>query len=258
MFIFVRAVRFYAACVAWAAKGTLEKANAWFWLIGIPLFAAAGYYFGLGPLTIPDHPSGLIVLMVIAVALTWLVIFLIRLLVSPGKLFGDAEETTRALSAKLIPKLNVYLVAGGVQIVQTTGPLSKWVQITVECTTSVGLEECEAKVVRIQRKNLDASLLDILHEPVSCNWSQRSGEIRQIGIAPYVSHAANLFSILDFTDAKLEPQFDHVKIQLRDALQKPGIYRIEVVVTAKNSSAVKKSFLLDWGGSFASIMFSAE
>jgi hypothetical protein len=254
-----RAISFYAACVGWSARGTVEKANGWFWLIGLPIFAGAGYYFDLGPLTIPDHPSGFVALMFITIALTWSVLFSFRLFVSPGRIYGDATDKIRNLSNELRPKLRVGLVGSGVQSVQTVGPLSKWVQLTVESTTCMPLEGCEVRVVRIQKINPDNSLEDILYEAVSCTWSQRLPGTTTIDIPPYVPHAANLFSVLEVPMLPvLEPQFDHVKVQLHRAIQHPGSYRIATVILAKNSAALKKNFRLQWNGSFADVAIIAE
>jgi hypothetical protein len=47
---------FYARCIKWAAAGTVERANAWFWPVGVPIVALAGWYLGVGELHIPDQP----------------------------------------------------------------------------------------------------------------------------------------------------------------------------------------------------------
>src|SRR5436305_4169333 len=42
---------FYARCARWAATGTLEVANAWFWVLGVPMVAGTGYVLKIGPKT---------------------------------------------------------------------------------------------------------------------------------------------------------------------------------------------------------------
>jgi hypothetical protein len=72
------AVCFYAKCAAWAARGTIEKANAWFWLLGIPIIAGLGWYFGFGVLKIPDNLQEFFTFMVVTIAASWAVFFVIR------------------------------------------------------------------------------------------------------------------------------------------------------------------------------------
>ena len=59
----LRAFRFWWACVREAAKGTLDKANAWSWAIGLPIGAIASWYWEIGESTIPDQPRDFFIFM---------------------------------------------------------------------------------------------------------------------------------------------------------------------------------------------------
>src|SRR5229473_291683 len=96
-----RFIRFCLACVREAARGTIERANAWFWLIGIPIIAFIRWYWELGQLTIPNTPQGLIIFMVVTVAASWVVFFIIRLIGAPARLYARLEEEKAETEARL-------------------------------------------------------------------------------------------------------------------------------------------------------------
>src|SRR5262245_57475851 len=83
---------FYGACIKWAAHGTLELANAWFWLVGLPAVAIIGAYLGFGELRVPDNPPEFIAFMLVTVFATWIVFFAIRLLLAPAHLYEEAKQ----------------------------------------------------------------------------------------------------------------------------------------------------------------------
>jgi hypothetical protein len=98
----LRTMRFYAACVCEAARGTkIERANAWFWLIGLPIVAFAGRYWEIGKLTIPDTAPEFITLMVVTVGVTWVMFFAIRLVGAPARLFWGEHEARLTAEAQL-------------------------------------------------------------------------------------------------------------------------------------------------------------
>ena len=84
-------VRFYANCLRWAAAGTLDRANAWFWALGIIPVAFAGWYWEIGALILPDNPHDFIVFMVVTVAISWVLIFLLRCLIAPAVLAQNLQ-----------------------------------------------------------------------------------------------------------------------------------------------------------------------
>ncbi len=97
----VRAIRFWWACVRDAAEGTVEKANAWFWPIGIPIVALAGRYWEMGELTIPDTAPGFVAFMMVTVAISWVVFFAIRLVGAPARIYARLEDKKNELEAEL-------------------------------------------------------------------------------------------------------------------------------------------------------------
>jgi hypothetical protein len=201
--------------------------------------------------------------LVVATFVTAVVIFLVRLIAAPGKLYGDTQDKIATLEAQSTPLIKVSMITPtGVQIAKTKinntwGPNSKWVQIRVESTTNVALENCAAHVTKLGRLKADGSYTDLVFEPVFCNWSQAEGvERKRIKIPGLVPQAANLFSLNDTPNPELVLEFGHAKFQLIDEMKVPGRYEIEIVISADNSASVKKYFLLDWGGSFETIKLS--
>jgi hypothetical protein len=97
----LRTIRFYGACVCEAAQGTIERANAWFWLIGLPIVALAGRYWEIGELTIPNTAPEFVTFMVVTVGVTWAVIFAIRLGGAPARLFWREHDERLTAEAQL-------------------------------------------------------------------------------------------------------------------------------------------------------------
>jgi hypothetical protein len=96
-----RATHFYLACVREAANGTLERANAWFWLVGIPIVAVAGRYWEMGQLTIPATAPEFIAFMAITVTISWVVFFIFRLVGAPARIYARLEDEKIKLEAEL-------------------------------------------------------------------------------------------------------------------------------------------------------------
>jgi hypothetical protein len=110
----LRAVHFWWQCVREAAVGTIEKANAWFWLIGIPLVSVAGRYWEVGELTIPDTVPGFLTFMVVTTAATWIVFFITRLI-------GAAAHLCRVTGRPRTSPLNFFTDVAKV-LQRTVGP----------------------------------------------------------------------------------------------------------------------------------------
>lgn len=259
---------FYRECIIWAARGTLDRANSWFWIIGVPVVAICGYWLRLGTLIIPDELQGFFAFMIITVIASWLILFVLRFICAPAVLWDAVRNRAEGLAEQLRPKSKAYLKGTGVQTVKTVtrtlppqdGPLSKWVQIFVESVSSAPLEACEVWITKLQRLENGASVCDLLHESVACNWSQvptTAADAWRRTIPAFVPQAVNLFSLNDETgQPTIYPQFNHTKIELHDEIQKPGLYRLVALITASNSSPVTKTFLFEWGGSFDSVKLS--
>jgi hypothetical protein len=97
----LQAFCFWWVCIREAAKGTLDKANAWFWPIGVPIVAFAGWYWEMGELTIPDTAPGFFIFMVVTVAISWVVFFVIRLFGAPARVYALLENEKSNLHAEL-------------------------------------------------------------------------------------------------------------------------------------------------------------
>jgi hypothetical protein len=89
-------LHFQWICSKEAAHGTIERANAWFWLVGIPVVWFGGVYLGYGELMIPDHPQGFLTFMVVMVAASWVVFFVFRFLGAPSRLYWKERRINDA------------------------------------------------------------------------------------------------------------------------------------------------------------------
>lgn len=255
-----RALNFYGKCISWAAKGTLGRANATYGVVGAAIIYLAGLVFDRGILMIPSDAPSNILFIIIAVMTSWCAIFAVRVLIAPGKIYGDAEDNISTLTERAMPKLKVALINGlsGVQVVKTQtntqpGPLSKWLQVIVECATDIPLNDCTVHVTKVKKINENAAPTELLFEPVLCKWSQLNSNEKRIKISPMIPQAANLFSILDVSPPQINLEFHHTKYQLDEALQNPGKFQIEVVVSADNTTPIRAKYLLIWNGDFETI-----
>jgi hypothetical protein len=262
---------FYGLCVKWAATGTVERANAWFWLVGVPIVAFAGWYFGLGELHVPDQPAGFVTFMVVTVFVTWLIFFAIRLLRAPAHLYeGAKQETANAQASNLIlherlrPRINIFLnqTNQGVTLapmemppekpgdVPRKGPPAKYVQFCVSCATDAPLLECEGLLTSVHEIDPDNKIIgpELVEEHINCAWSQMT-DIK-ITIPPLRVNYVNLFIVLerphDPTGWQVLPETRPMKIRLRDAIQIPGRYRLDVLVTATSAPSKTERFIFEW------------
>lgn len=87
-------------CIKEAAHGTIERANAWFWLIGVPLVWIGGRYWEVGELTIPDNTPGFLTFMIVTGAVTWAVFFLFRLVGAPSRLYWQERDARTAAESR--------------------------------------------------------------------------------------------------------------------------------------------------------------
>jgi len=96
---------FFGLCMHEAGRGTVRLANAWYWPFAVPIIALVGYLYG-DSLTLgfsPDLGKGgaLIGLAASAVAVAWLLLFVIMLIGAPGRLDAAAQAKIRALAAEV-------------------------------------------------------------------------------------------------------------------------------------------------------------
>src|SRR3954447_9639420 len=89
---------FWRQCVSYAWRGTLDRANAWFWIIGVPLLAFIMWRAGY-KLRIPDDPVGLIIFMIITVAIAFIILFGFRLITAPARIHAECMARLAQLEA---------------------------------------------------------------------------------------------------------------------------------------------------------------
>jgi hypothetical protein len=96
-----RAILFYWECTKDAARGTLEFANAWAYLIGVGIVAVAGYGLWGLELVPPGDMQGYFTLALLALIATWMVTFAIRFIGAPSRLFWREHDARLAAETQL-------------------------------------------------------------------------------------------------------------------------------------------------------------
>jgi hypothetical protein len=100
---------FFWVCAKEAAKSTVSWANAWFWVVGLPIVGAAFWFLDdLAPTEIPENldeiPSALpdfIIFMGETIVVTWIVFFSVRLFGAPARVWLREVKENERLSAVL-------------------------------------------------------------------------------------------------------------------------------------------------------------
>jgi hypothetical protein len=100
---------FFWVCAKEAAKSTISWANAWFWVVGLPIVGAAFWFLDdLAPTEIPENldeiPSALpdfIIFMGETIVVTWIVFFSFRLFGAPARVWLREVKENERLSAVL-------------------------------------------------------------------------------------------------------------------------------------------------------------
>ncbi len=266
-------LRFYFECLSWAAAGSLDRANAWFWVFGIVPVALAGRYFEVGALTVPDNPKDFIVFMVVTVIVSFILIFILRCLIAPAVLAGKLEADRDALRQAAIPRISFFLDGvtddGSIPISPTVvlrqgadvpGPNSKWVQVSVSCATEAPLVNSEVWLTSVRRLSLDENGAELegeelVEEHIRCIWSQE--EAVTTDVRPLVVRRANLFALHDLNPVQIDPCTKPVKIRLPSGIVTPGRYRVTLVATAHQVRSVRRSFVFEWSD-FDHVTFRQE
>jgi hypothetical protein len=272
---------FWWECLVNARRGSAAFANDWQWLVGFPTLAALLWFFraylssDTAQLLSGATAFGTLMAALIAFFLTMLACFIIRLFIEPPKLFyrekDRADATERELQRRFTPQITVFLDPDhhGVTEIPTEiqaappqiqvfpplrGPSSKWVQFSVSCATDAPLVDCEAWLTSVRRVDGDTIGPQLVEEHIHCHWSQR--EERKITLPPLLIQRANLFSLYENSQPlPIVPHTNPIKIRLRNAIQQPGSYRVEVLVTAQGAPSFHASFTFEWRN-FANVILT--
>ena len=122
----------------------------------------------------------------------------ISIAVATGLVLWWMISYAQSLEKKLEPRIDISLddTHKGVRTRKTTGgDWSKWVQFVVCPSTNQALNDCEARVVKIERLLEDSTFELIENEPLLCEWSQMSHGTTRIAIPVGVRQSANLFCV---------------------------------------------------------------
>jgi hypothetical protein len=185
------------------------------------------------------------------------------------RLWRPERQKVRDYEKRLMPKISVFLdpVCNGVRVVETSksddplsrGSDSKWIQFLVRSVTDAPLVGCEARLLTAERLKSKEGTESILDEPMFCTWSNVDQmQSTRMTIPVGVNQPANMLSIFE-GQSNLKPETaPYMKPRFLREIQKPGKYRLNVVVSAQDAPVETASFLLEWGGSYNNIKISKE
>jgi hypothetical protein len=205
-----------------------------------------------------------------AFAIAFLLVYFWNVLAAPAKMDAEADAEAQktllvaqseavSLSDRLKPRIKIFLddTTKGVTVSPTLignpprrGPPCKWLQFCVSCSTEASLMNCEAILTGVHRLGDDDEVINeqLVEEHVNCCWSQQS-ELK-VTIHPLRIFHANLFSVQETemtpSGVVVKPETSPVKIRLHDAIQIPGRYRLDVLVTAQEAPSGLASFIFEW------------
>lgn len=241
-------------CASRAWDGSTQFANNWAWLFGIPVLVAAVTYLGIAK---PDNWRWALLVSLFtgigAFALTWCISFVVCFFRAGPKLYYEERNRADILRERLTPKIGIDVERAnrGVRREETwddranaAGPPSMWVQFAVTPIGDVPLDDCEARLVRVTRleEGKDQVILD---EPVFCIWSNT--EKTNIKIPVGITNYANLFAV--FLDRKVPfPVTSPRKVGFEKQIRLPGLFRLEVRVSARDVPTRTVRFLFIWNG----------
>jgi hypothetical protein len=168
-----------------------------------------------------------------------------------------ADVAERELQRRFAPQIEVFLDPDNYGVAENPtetvapsrlrGPSSKWVQFSVRCATDAPLIDCEAWLTSVRKIDGGVVGRELVDEHIHCHWSQRERGEKKITLAPVLIQRANLFAFYNNPTALvIVPQTDPLKIRLRDAIQQPGSYRAEVLVTAQGAPSLAATFVFEW------------
>jgi len=262
-----RALSFWWQCVVNARPGSAAFANDWQWLVGFPTLAVLLWFFraylssDTQNFLSGETAFGTLVVALIAFLITLLVWFIIRLFNEAAKSFcrekDRADVAERELQRRFAPQIEVFLDPDNHGVAENPtetvapsrlrGPSSKWVQFSVRCATDAPLIDCEAWLTSVRKIDGGVVGRELVDEHIHCHWSQRERGEKKITLAPVLIQRANLFAFYNNPTALvIVPQTDPLKIRLRDAIQQPGSYRAEVLVTAQGAPSLAATFVFEW------------
>ena len=181
--------------------------------------------------------------------------FVVSLVAATSLVLWWMISYAQSLEKKLEPRIDISLddTHKGVRTRKTTdGHWSKWVQFVVCPSTNQALNDCEARVVKIERLLEDSTFELIENEPLLCEWSQMSHGTTRIAIPVGVRQSANLFCVQE-NETYLQVQLQPQQLHLRECLQNAGTFRLTVIVSANGARSRQESFRFVWGGSYEEI-----
>jgi hypothetical protein len=245
---------FYRHCASRAWHASTQFANNWTWSLGIPILAAAVTYLGMAEAD--NWRWAFLVSLFIglgAFAFTWCISFVVCFFRAGPKLYYEERNRADILAERLTPKIGLDVEGAnrGVRKEETwdnaanmAGPLIMWVQFAVTPIGDAPLIDCEARLVRVTRLEEGKDEV-ILEEPVFCIWSNT--EKTSLKIPAGITNYANLFSV--FLDRKVPlPVTSPRKVGLERQIRLPGLYRLEVSVSARDVPTRTATFLFIWDG----------
>jgi hypothetical protein len=254
---------FWWGCLLRARGGSAAFGNDWQWLIGAPVLAFVLWFGreylneGTQELLSGKTALGAVLASFVVFLITMVACFVIRLFIWPPILFHEekdrADRAEKALKDELSPRIKVFLDPDwhGVTEVPTrntatgqAGPSSKWIQVSVAGATQAPIADCEAWLTSARRIDNGVLGAQLVEEHIHCHWSQRE-PVKEITLRPLVIQRANLFSVHQ-DPLVVKPETNPMKIRLLEAIQQPGQYQLQILVTAQGSPSIARTFIFEW------------
>ena len=247
---------FWGRCAFGAWDASTQFANNWTWLFGIPVLAAAAAAVFWGVAESDDWQWAFLISLfsgTAAFAFTWCAFFAVCFFRAGPEIYYLERVSADILRERLKPKIGIYVESTnhGVHREETwdfganaAGPLSMWVQFAVKPTSDVPLDDCEARLIRVTRLDEENDQA-VLEEPVLCLWSNTDKTSIKIPVG--VAYHANMFAI--FSNNKiLFPVTLPRKVGFEKQIRLPGLFRLEVSVSARDVPTRTVRFLFTWDG----------
>lgn len=249
--------RFWLECSRRAFKGTSEFANDWQWVFGVPIVSLIGTYFA-SEKGVTSWTTGYPIVDAFLSALTVFLItaaiaFSVRIYKVAPTLYEEQVQLVDSLQDRLRPAMRVFLENVGVYtFLMPDLSRSHFVQVSVAPTTDMPLLDCEVHVTGLRQVNSDGSKTPLLDESSYCTWSNEPVGTTKRNIPVGITKRANLFSRNE-KDGEITLQITHPKVITATMTYTPGKYEIDLLVSAKDTVSVSRSYLFRWESSFDDI-----
>lgn len=189
-----------------------------------------------------------------------------RLITAPYRIWKRDQETLGRASDELLalksPKIEVFAVIADdsvykyTNIANPTKLAAKYIKVGVRAV-SQNARDCRPFIVKMSEILKDGSIDAPLFDPIELKWSTIAVHTTDLvkGLPKYfdVLWSMEPDNHLDMPDGVARP------IKVNDFFRKnPALFRVDVVVTCADGTAVEQAVYVQWNGEMKSIVVSAK